>query len=194
MIAYIQGIVKSYTVDRVVVLNQGIGYELYYPHIDQIKLDQTIELYVYMHVSENDLALFGFSSQPEKELFLKLIGVKGLGPKTALNMLMKSTMDHIISAIETGEVAMLKKLPGIGAKTASQIVLDLKGKLVAPISNMKQPQLDYPQEILDALDGLRNLGYKNADLGAVGKYLSEQPGLTTSQYLKLGLQFLSKTF
>ena len=128
----------------------------------------------------------------EKDLFMRLISVKGLGPKTAINMLTKAGYEAIIGAVETGNVAALKKMPGIGAKSASQIVLDLKGKLVAAPAAPGKPAENYPPEIRDAMEGLKNLGYKQNEASAAAKVMMESPGLSTAEYLRIGLRFLSK--
>lgn len=191
MIAFIKGTVSSYTADSLVVDHDGMGWEIAYPHTDRISLNQEIKVYTYLHISENDMRLFGFESQEEKDLFLRLITVKGLGPKTAMNMLSKAGYDSIYGWIEEGNVAALKKMPGIGAKSASQIVLDLKGKLVAPAENAKTtPAAAYPKEISDALEGLKNLGYKAGELGGAADYMNSKPGLKTEEYLRMGLQYL----
>lgn len=193
MIAFIKGTVASYGADWVVVESQGVGYQIAYPHPENLHLNQEVLVHTYMHITENDVSLFGFESLDEKALFLKLISVKGLGPKTAMGMLAKTGYTSVVSAIESGDVNLLKKIPGIGAKSASQIVLDLKGKLVAVASaNPKQVTQDYPPEIRDAIEGLKNLGYKQGELNSAANMMSEKPGLTTEQYLKLGLQYLVK--
>lgn len=193
MIAFVKGKVASYGADWVVVDCHDIGYQMAYPHPENLHLNDEVFIYTYLHITENDMSLFGFESQDEKALFLKLISVKGLGPKTAMGMLSKCGYQSIVSAIESGDVTLLKKMPGIGAKSASQIVLDLKGKLVSvPTSSPKQVTVSYPAEIREALDGLKNLGYKQGELSAVANMMSENPGLTTEKYLKLGLQFLVK--
>ena len=193
MIAFVKGKVASYGADWVVVDCHDIGYQMAYPHPENLHLNDEVFIYTYLHITENDMSLFGFESQDEKALFLKLISVKGLGPKTVMGMLSKCGYQSIVSAIESGDVTLLKKMPGIGAKSASQIVLDLKGKLVAvPTSSPKQDTISYPAEIREALEGLKNLGYKQGELSAVANMMSENPGLTTEKYLKLGLQFLVK--
>ena len=193
MIAFVKGKVASYGADWVVVDCHDIGYQMAYPHPENLHLNDEVFIYTYLHITENDMSLFGFESKDEKALFLKLISVKGLGPKTAMGMLSKRGYQSIVSAIESGDVTLLKKMPGIGAKSASQIVLDLKGKLVAvPTSSPKQDTVSYPAEIREALEGLKNLGYKQGELSAVANMMSENPGLTTEKYLKLGLQFLVK--
>ena len=193
MIAFVKGKVASYGADWVVIDCHDIGYQMAYPHPENLHLNDEVFIYTYLHITENDMSLFGFESQDEKALFLKLISVKGLGPKTVMGMLSKCGYQSIVSAIESGDVTLLKKMPGIGAKSASQIVLDLKGKLVAvPTSSPKQDTVSYPVEIREALEGLKNLGYKQGELSAVANMMSENPGLTTEKYLKLGLQFLVK--
>ena len=192
MIAFIRGEVAAYGNDWIIVENNGIGWQMSYPHIENVRLNTEVSVYTYMHVSENDVALFGFESQEEKELFLRLISVKGLGPKTAMNMLAHSGYNKVVKAIEEGNVAALKKMPGIGAKSASQIVLDLKGRLVATPVRTQNAQVTYPQEISDALEGLKNLGYKQGELGPAANKMSETPGLTVEEYIRIGLKFLMK--
>ena len=192
MIAFIRGTVASYGDSWVILDNQGMGWRISYPHTDRISLNEEIQVYTYMHITENDVALYGFESRDEQDLFMRLISVKGLGPKTAMNMLTAKGYNEIVKAIEEGNVASLKKMPGIGAKSASQIVLDLKGKLVAVSTNPTAARPQYPQEIEDAMNGLKNLGYKSSELNGVGEYLSTQPGLTADKYLKRGLQYLNK--
>lgn len=192
MIAFIKGIVASYGADWVAVDNHGIGYQISYPHTDRVTLNQEITVHTYMHISENDVSLFGFESTEEKDLFMRLISVKGLGPKTAMNMLAKAGYDEIIGAVETGNVAALKKMPGIGAKSASQIVLDLKGKLVAAPASSPRVSEEYPPEIRDAMEGLKNLGYKQNEVSSAAKVMNESPGLSTAEYLRIGLRFLSR--
>lgn len=194
MIAYIQGIVASYGSDYVVIDQNGIGWQIAYAHCDALKLNDPIKIYTYMHFSENETSLFGFQTQEEKDLFLRLISVKGLGPKTAMNMLSKSGYQAIISSVEQGDVTALKKMPGIGAKTASQIVLDLKGKLVSIDNIVSKSTLvnDYPQEILDAIEGLKGLGYKSNELTHVAEAMKEKVGLSTKEYLQFGLRYLAK--
>ena len=193
MISFIKGTVASYGSDYVVIENHGIGWQVAYPHTADIHLNDEISVFTYMHISENDVSLFGFASGEEKDLFLKLINVKGIGPKTAMNMLMNSGYDNLVANIAEGNVAALKKLPGIGAKAASQIVLDMQGKLVTyETPRAKAAQVHYPPEISDALEGLKNLGYRPNELTAVADQMMKQPGLTTAEYLRIGLRFLSK--
>ncbi|MGN1054677.1 MAG: Holliday junction branch migration protein RuvA, partial [Erysipelotrichaceae bacterium] len=119
-------------------------------------------------------------------LFIKLISVKGLGPKIASNMLAKESVGKIVSAIENNDVAFMKKMPGIGAKTASQIILDLKGKLVETgVEEKHDPKLD------DVYDALKALGYKANEINPVMKKIKEE-NLSTDEYIKKALGLLLK--
>lgn len=193
MIAFIKGTVSSYTVDSVVIDHDGMGWEIAYPHTDKLTLNSDIQVYTYLHIFEGGMNLYGFESQQERELFLKLISVKGLGPKTALNMLAKAGYQAIIESISQGDVATLKKMPGIGAKSASQIVLDLQGKLVVSDTTASKQNLSkYSKEITDAIEGLKNLGYKQSELSSCIHYMAENPGLSVEQYMSMGLRYMAK--
>lgn len=193
MIAFIKGTVTSYTVDSVVIDHDGMGWEIAYPHTDKLSLNAEIQIYTYLHIFEGGMNLYGFETQQEKDLFLKLISVKGLGPKTAMTMLSRAGYQAIIDSVSTGDVATLKKMPGIGAKSASQIVLDLQGKLVVTeTSSSKQTGSKYSKEINDAIEGLKNLGYKQSELSNCIHYMAENPGLTVEQYMSMGLRYMAK--
>ena len=190
MIAFIKGIVFSYTLNTVIVENNGVGYEIFFAHPDSIRLNQEVMIYTYHHIREDENSLFGFLSIKEKELFEKLIGVKGIGPKTAMGILGASSLDQLINSIEQGEVNALKKIPGIGAKAASQIILDLKGKLVHVETVDKKESLN--RELEDAVEALKALGYKPSELAGVIKALKSEERKTTDEYVRLGLQYLLK--
>lgn len=193
MIAFIKGTVTSYTVDSVVIDHDGMGWEIAYPHTDKLSLNAEVQIYTYLHIFEGGMNLYGFETQQEKDLFLKLISVKGLGPKTAMTMLSRAGYQAIIDSVSTGDVATLKKMPGIGAKSASQIVLDLQGKLVVTeTSTSKQTGSKYSKEINDAIEGLKNLGYKQSELSNCIHYMAENPGLTVEQYMSMGLRYMAK--
>lgn len=193
MIAFIKGTVASYTIDSLIIDHNGFGWEVSYAHTDSLSLNKEVQIYTYLHIFEGGMHLYGFESAQEKELFLRLISVKGLGPKTAMNMLAKAGTKAIIQSIEKGDVASLKKMPGIGAKSASQIVLDLKGKLVdTQDTPLKQSAEKYPKEIQDAIEGLKNLGYKQSELSGCIHYMTENPGLSVEQYMSMGLRYMAK--
>lgn len=190
MIAFIDGKIEAVKDGIAVINHEGMGWEVHYPHVDQVHLNEEIRIYTYLSISENDMRLYGFSSQEEKQLFLKLISVKGLGPKTAMTMLAKKGYAEIVQAIENGDVKFLKAMPGIGPKAASQIILDLKGKLVTVTDTA--PKETLPQEIQDAADALKNFGYKQGDIQKAVNIMSESPDLTVQEYIRIGLRALLK--
>lgn len=186
MIAFIQGIVHSYGLDHVIIENKGIGYRIYFGHPEVLTLKKEILIYTYQHVREDEISLFGFVSDDEYSLFMKLIAVKGLGPKTALNILSFIGADALIKAIEKENIAQLKRLPGIGTKTASQIILDLKGKLV----NQNKDNEIISDDINDTMLALKTLGYKASELQSLPSELMKHPNLKTEEYIKMSLQIL----
>ena len=189
MIAFIKGSVYSFGIDHVIIETvSGIGYKVYYNHSQPLTLGQNVLLFTYQQIREDAHVLFGFMRKEELELFEKLISVKGLGPKTALGILTAASYSQVVNAIEQGEVNFLKKMPGIGAKTASQIILDLKGKLVS--TEESKPVIN--SKIMDAIEALKALGYKNAEIQAISKQMQEQDLDSAEAYVKLGLQLLLK--
>jgi holliday junction DNA helicase RuvA len=188
MIAFIRGKVHAFGLDWVILDTQGVGYRIGFPRPEVLSLNTEVLLYTYQHIREDEISLYGFLSMDELRLFEQLLTVKGLGPKTALNMMSASSFVKIIAAIETGDVTFLKTMPGIGAKTASQIVLDLKGKLVE--SEKKDSKASI--EIQDAVAALRSLGYKASELAGIEKYLISLNLTSVDELIKAGLQFLLK--
>lgn len=186
MIAFIKGNVVSILPDFVTVDVHGIGYKVFFNHPELVHLNEPVFLHTYHQIREDDQSLYGFLEPKELDLFEKLISVKGLGCKTANAMLTYSTYERLVAAIEQADVAALKQMPGIGAKTASQIVLDLKGKLVA-VANKEVVTSD---RLKDAVEGLKALGYKNAEIQGVLKDLNAQAGLSTEDYMRQALKLL----
>lgn len=192
MIAFISGDAAEVTRDTVVIDHGGMGWEVFYAHTDRIHTGDPVRIYTYLHITENDMKLYGFSSVNEKQLFLRLISVKGLGPKTAMGILAKADYDRIVGAIETDDVKFLKSMPGIGPKAASQIVLDLKGKLVQAQEEKKKNEEELPEAVAEAAQGLKNFGYRQSEIASAVKKMLEKPGLTTQEYLRIGLRALMK--
>jgi Holliday junction DNA helicase RuvA len=133
MIGKIRGIVEERDAETCLVDVAGVGYELTcsVPTLDEAALGQKAVFHVYTHVREDQIALFGFSNKLEKELFLSLLSVNGVGPKMAIKILSSTSMGELARAIESGDVKALSQLPKVGKKTAEQLVITLKGK-VAP--------------------------------------------------------------
>lgn len=190
MIAFIKGIVYSLENDSVILDHNGMGYRIHLANPFALKIKEEVFLHIYQQVREDAITLFGFMNKEEHDLFIQLINVKGIGAKSVMNMLKGSSANAIVSAIESGDVAFLKKLPGIGAKTASQIVLDLKGKLVLHEKDQKVNQ-KLTQALQDTRDALKGLGFKVSDIDSVlAKIGTEEK--TSSEYLKEALKLLRK--
>ena len=157
MYAYIKGFVKEIESNYIVLDNNGIGYLIYTPNPYSFNVDEEYTVYIYQNVKEDELTLYGFKLKEEKDLFLKLIEVKGLGCKMALPIIATGSISGIIDAIERENILYLKKFPKIGDKVAKQIILDLKGKLntngVVTTNNN--------DELIEVLKGL---GYKTQDI------------------------------
>ena len=159
MYDYIKGTVEQINSTTIVIENNGIGYLIYTPNPYSFLEKKEVKVYLYQQIKEEDNSLFGFKSEEEKEMFLKLISVKGLGCKIALPILATGSIPGIVDAIERENILYLKKFPKIGEKLAKQIILDLKGKLnVVTTDNIV---VDTKEELLDALKGL---GYKEKEI------------------------------
>ena len=188
MIAFVNGIVKIIRNDRVVLDVHGVGYEVYLANALSQKMNEELFLYTYQHVREDAILLFGFIKEEDYEVFMRLINVKGIGPKTAQTMLSVCSGKEMIEAIENDDIKRLKSLPGIGAKTAGQIVLDLKGKFVSletsdsPVSNPVWTQVQ---------DALLSLGYKTNQLTTIKKEF-ENTELGEDEMLRQALILLAK--
>lgn len=132
MIAYLFGKLKSFTDEKVIVLVNGVGYEAQCSKstIDDIHKKADVELFIHTHLREDMLALFGFSTIAEKEVFLSLISVNGIGPKVALKILSGTKVADLIRWIEAGDIEALTQLPKVGKKTAEQILFSLKDKFL----------------------------------------------------------------
>ena len=182
MYAYIKGFVKDIESDYIVLDNNGVGYLIYTASPYSFDVDKEYTVYLYQHVREDEITLYGFKTIDEKKLFLKLTSVKGLGCKMALPMLALGSPDGIVDAIERENILYLKKFPKIGDKVARQIILDLKGKLAKAEVNTK-----VSDELVEAL---KSLGYKNADINKVVKNVDAS--LDIEEQIKEALKLLLK--
>lgn len=189
MYNYLNGKITEKGIDYIVVECGGIGYNVYVSRPDDFFKDEYTKVYTYLAVREDDMTLYGFKTKDEKNIFLKIISVSGIGPKTAITMLSVTTPQSFIQAIELGNTGYLKKLPGIGAKSASQIILDLKGKLVVDISETQN--IASNKDLEDTKEALKGLGFKSSDIDSVLKIVGQEK-LTSQQYLKKALQLLRK--
>ena len=188
MIAFVNGVVRIIRSDRVVLYVHGVGYEVYLANALSQKMGDELFLYTYQHVREDAILLFGFLKEEDYEVFMRLINVKGIGPKTAQTMLSVCSGKEMIEAIENDDIKKLKSLPGIGAKTAGQIVLDLKGKFVSLETSDGATSNPVWGQVQDAL---LSLGYKTNQLTTIKKEL-ENTELGEDEMLRQALILLAK--
>ena len=166
MIYSLRGKVLLIDGDTVVVDVRDVGYQVLVSHADNYEVGQEVFLYTYNVVREDEQYLVGFSSLDEKQVFLSLIKVKGLGPRTVIGALSATTPNDVKNAIASNNVVYLKKLPGIGAKAASQIILDLKGELTGTKGD--------PTVYDEVYEALKELGFKGAAIERVLATINEK--------------------
>ncbi|MGE9968510.1 Holliday junction branch migration protein RuvA [Limosilactobacillus reuteri] len=199
MYEYLTGLVTVVAPQYIVVDVNGVGYKLLVANPYRYQEDRTkkVQVYVYQAVREDNISLFGFTDQNEKKLFMQLINVSGIGPKSALAILANPDHQGLVDAITNNNVSYLTKFPGIGKKTASQIVLDLRDKLTNESSNSlfatTQLAVDATvnRELKDALEALAALGYKERDIKKVQKTLMKEEQMATDEYLRQALRLLN---
>ena len=166
MIYSLRGKVLLIDADTVVIDVRDVGYQVLVSHTDNYEVGQEVFLYTYNVVREDEQYLVGFSSLDEKQVFLSLIKVKGLGPRTVIGALSATTPNDVKNAIASNNVVYLKKLPGIGAKAASQIILDLKGELTGTKGD--------PTVYDEVYEALKELGFKGAAIERVLATINEK--------------------
>jgi Holliday junction DNA helicase RuvA len=206
MIASLTGILKQKTLHSILVDVHGVGYEAVVPLTTFYRLpsqNETVHLWTYTHVREDALQLFGFSTVEEKNVFLLLLGISGIGPKLAINILSGLPLAELVAAVKKGDIAKLSSIPGVGQKTASRLALELKEKIltvaVDVISAGPVEEKD-AQRVEDAVSALVNLGYKSPlAKDAVKKVLnslngeSGREGFPIEELIKETLKVLSRT-
>lgn len=199
LINYISGTLKGTGTDYVIVDNNGMGYLVSVSVKTLEKLPPVGEqvcIYTYMSVSENGIALYGFSSKEELELFNMIIGVSGIGPKGGLGILGSVSPSQFIMAVLTDDVKTLSAAPGIGKKTAQRLVLELKDKLKSSDALEDAGfELDTPTvgsgEKSEAMEALVALGFSGTEASkAVDAVYTE--GMSVEKTVSLGLKVLSR--
>jgi holliday junction DNA helicase RuvA len=201
---YIKGMVEFVGPEYIVVENGGIGYQIMTPNpfIFSEKGKEEVKIFIYYHVREDIAAFYGFAKREEKALFTKLLNVTGIGPKGALAILASGQVDQVVHAIEHEDEDYLIKFPGVGKKTARQMILDLKGKLEHIVPDyfpnlfndgnmIVQKSSGYSEALEEAVLALQALGYSEKEVQRVAKNLQAEEG-TTEQYIKKALQMMLK--
>lgn len=184
MFSYITGMVVEINPKNVVLDHQGIGYLIITPNPYLYHLNQTEKIYIHHYVREDQETLFGFESKDARNLFIDLITVSGIGPKSALSILASGRPDDIIFAIDQQDIKFLTKFPGIGPKSAQQIILDLRGKLDKKVLSILDESSNEVKEALMAL------GYSQTELKRVLSKLDTT--LSTEKMIKQALLLLMK--
>lgn len=202
MYDYIIGRITRITPEYIALEQQGIGWQIFTPNPFAFRMKEELQqIFLHMHVREDAQMLFGFKTLDERELFRKLILVSGIGPKGALAILASGNPSQVIQAIELEDEAFLVKFPGVGKKTARQMILDLKGKLGSLLEKVELPSLEdelplfgvnpNKHELEEAMLALTALGYSEKELAKIKPSLEDNDQLTTTDsYMKQALQLL----
>ena len=193
MINHLKGIVEAKKENYIIIDVNGIGYKVFMPDnsIQNLNLEENTKIYTYLRVSEDEINLYGFLSFEELTMFELLISVGGIGSKSAIKILSNIAPSKFALAVISNDVGSLKKLPGIGAKTAQRIILELKDKLKTESSidetEEKEHNLFIEENAKDAIDALQVLGYTRKDIeGTLEKI--DIKGKTVEEIIKLGLK------
>lgn len=196
MIAFLKGNIEEKQSDYVLIDVQGVGYkvEASSQTLDQLKEKTDVKLLIHHHITENDQRLFGFYTRGEKELFEKLITVKGVGPKSGLTIVSGLPSSQLVEAITNSDVAALSRVPGIGKKTAERIILELRDKLVPKGSTVESSDFNEPEGSLvsEVISALESLGFKKreAEVAAL-KVLKGNGKIDVSTAIKAALKILN---
>lgn len=181
MIAFLNGILRDKNIDSITVECFGVGYHIFITNSCMVSLpnlNEEVKIYTYMHVREDEMTLYGFSSQEEKRLFLQLISVSGVGSKTALMILSAHQMSIIINSIVSEDTSVLSSVKGLGKKTAERVILELKDKL-KPLEYIKPTEMatnmaKNSKELEDAVIVLTSLGMGRTQAMNIARQVSEE--------------------
>ena len=198
MIAYLRGRVLGVTPETAIVETNGIGFETYCSGgaFKKIVVGEMVELYTYMQMKEDGVTLFAFGSPREKEIFLKLISVDGVGPKMGITILVGLSVDELTEAIFSGDTKRLSTVKGLGKKTAEKIILALHGKISAleilnadgQTHTQVSAQATLPAQAEEAVLALTGLGFTKAESVQAVKKAMEDGAKTTEEIIRKALQ------
>lgn len=199
MYEYLTGVVTFINPYYIVVEANGIGYQIALgnPYRYSSQMNKEVKIYVHQVIREDAHLLYGFGSLEEKQLFLRLVSVSGIGPKSALAIMASDDHLGLIHAVESGDVTYLTKFPGVGKKTAQQMILDLKGKfgelsIETPFNLFNETALQDATALSEAMEALSALGYSEREVKRVEKQLKEVENQTTDEYLRQALKLMMK--
>ncbi len=166
MYSYLKGIVTEIKSNGISLEVSNIGYDVRTPSPYDFKIDEDIKVYIHHYVREDAIHLYGFKTNEGKSLFIKLLSVKGIGPKSAIAILASGNVVGVVNAIENGDANFLSKFPGIGPKASQQIILDLKGKI-----DLNADSFAKSTNITEVEEALKSLGYRAKEIIRVVKGL-----------------------
>ena len=204
MFGFIRGIIDEITADSLIVDNNGIGWKICVPGslLDgSVHTGDEIKLYTHLYVSENAVALYGFFSRDDLDIFRHLIGVSGIGPKGAVGILSALSADDLRFAVLSDDVSAITKAPGIGKKTAQKVILELKDKfrldeaLELKLAHDQEqagavPSGGSQQNETDAVEALVALGYSGTEALQAVRKVHADPEMTSEEILKAALRFI----
>jgi len=185
MIGYLEGVVKYETQGKIILFANGIGFTVHLPANIHFLENQMATLFIHTHIREDNLALFGFKTPEDLDIFELLLTVSGVGPKIALSMLSSSTEINIKKAISESNLAFFSSISGIGKKTAQKIILDLKSKIGKGDVNLSN--LEGNSELIDSL---LSLGFQKGEISSV--YSQIDTSLPLEAQVKSALKLLKK--
>lgn len=196
MIAYLKGNLVIKSVDYIVIDVQGIGYKVYMSKtaIDKLEEEKEIKIYTYLKVREDDISLFGFNTLEELHMFELLISVGGIGAKSAIAILSNITPSKFALAVITSDVNTLKKLQGIGPKTAQRIILELKDKIkteeaIENQENTIKQEEQIQEDMEELIQALQVLGYRRYEINNILPKIKEE---TLEDRIKEALKYLAR--
>lgn len=194
MIAFLKGKIIQKISNQIIMDVGGVGYRTWIPlstFLQIGEISENVELFIHTHMTDNSLTLYGFFTEHEKDLFLKLISISGIGPKIGLNILSGIGISDLEDAIIQGDVARISLVPGIGKKTAMRIALELQEKLAKKDQLM---EITGSQEREDMISALTNMGFKRKEVEKIVdetiKSYSMEAGFET--LIREGLKRLAK--
>jgi holliday junction DNA helicase RuvA len=202
MIAHLTGKLLEKHANTAIVDVGGVGYEVSIPLSTFYELGEDgcdVSLRIYTHVREDAIQLFGFKTVRERDLYLRLISVQGIGPKLGITILSGMSADEIVGAIKSNNLVKITSIPGIGRKTAERMVIELRDKIIElgaageQIPGHETNNIPTDDVFEDALSALTNLGYqRNAAEKAVKQAATEEGEYTVQKLLRRSLQILAK--
>lgn len=202
MIGYIKGTIEEKLEDRLILDNQGIGWEIIVPSVlldSDIRIGDELRLFTYLHVREDAMILFGFYTRDELDIFRLLLNVSGIGPKGAIGILSAMTADDLRFAVLSEDTARISRAPGIGKKTAQKLILELKDKF--RLDEAFEKKLAHTEEMLtrdgasgsaeaDAVEALVALGYSGTEALQAVKKVHADASMDSEMILKAALKHI----